>query len=313
VPNVRATEAELYEGLFARSVNCWPGPVLDLLAANQALSGLLPAGFYYKTFMWPKWATHERLIRRSSGLGTAPREPDADVYDKCNAHCDVLVVGGGPAGLMAALAAGRAGARVLLADSGSELGGVLLHGRELIDGGPALEWVAGAVAELQAMPEVRLLSRSTVYGYHDHNFLTIVQRLTDHLPVSERGGPRERLWRVRPRRVVLATGAIERPLVFADNDRPGIMLASAVSAFVQRYAVRPGERAVLFTNNDGAYRTALALADAGVPVQAVVELRPRTTGALPGMVRDRGIRILEGHAIVGVAAALLRPLLLRGR
>ena len=198
----------------------------------------------------------------------------------------MLVVGGGPAGLAAALAAGRTGARVILAEQAGEFGGSLLGANEAIDGALATAWVERTVAELKAMPEVRL-PRATAYGYHDHNFLTIAQRLTDHLPPAERSGPRERLWQVRAKRVVLATGAIERPLVFGDNDRPGVMLASAVSAYLNRWAVRPGSQAVVFTNNDGAYRTALDLHAAKVPVAAVVDLRPAARGALPEQVRAK--------------------------
>ena len=311
VPNARATELTLYDGLVANSVNAWPSVEFDLMAVAGLFARFMPAGFYYKTFMWPKsfWMKYERLIRKASGLGTVPTAPDPDHYDKMNAHCDVLVVGGGPAGLAAAWAAGKAGARVILADEQSELGGSLLSERDVaavpadpasdgsIDGAAPMAWVARIVANLKAMPEVRLLSRSTVFGYHDHNFLTIAERLTDHLPPAQRKGPRERVWRVRAKQVVLATGAIERPLVFANNDRPGMMLASAVSTFVNRYGVRPGSRAVVFTNNDSAYRTALRLANAGVSVAAVVDARPAPQGELPERVRMAGIEVI-GNAVV---------------
>lgn len=315
-PNARATEVELYEGLTARSVNCWPSVNHDLMAAAGALGPLIPAGFYYKTFMWPKrfWMRYERYIRRASGLGVAPELPDGDHYDKMNAHCDVLVVGGGPAGLAAALAAARSGARVMLADEQGELGGSLLHARpalgdthardtHTIDGLPPLAWVERAVAELEALPEVRLLRRSTVFGYHDHNFLTINQRLHDHLPTVERHGTRERIWRVRAKQVVLAAGAIERPLVFGNNDRPGVMLASAVAAYVNRFAVRPGSRAVVFTNNDSAYETALGLDAVGVAVAAIVDSRRTAAGVLPARARDAGIEIIDGAVVVNVRGA----------
>ena len=302
MPNARATEIALHDGLVATSVNCWPGPERDALGINQLVGRFLPAGFYYKTFMWPRssWMRYEHYIRKASGLGEAARAADPDTYEKINAHCDVLVSGAGPAGLAAALAAGRTGARVILAEQAGEPGGSLLDGRDSIDGAPAAAWVERTLAELHAMPELHILTATTVYGYHDHNFLTLAQRLTDHLPSAERSGPRERLWRVRAKEVVLATGAIERPLVFGDNDRPGVMLASAVSAYVNRWAVRPGNAAVVFTNNDGAYRTALDLHAAGVPV-AVVDLRPQTQGALPGKVRAAGIRVIEGAAVAAVA------------
>ncbi|HEX6633440.1 MAG TPA: sarcosine oxidase subunit alpha family protein [Usitatibacter sp.] len=300
VPNARATEVELYDGLVASSVNCWPGPELDLMAAARFFSRLMPAGFYYKTFMWPKglWMKYEHYIRKASGLGVSPQEPDPDSYDKMNAHCDVLVAGGGPAGLAAALAAGAAGARVILADEQAEFGGALLSVRETtIDGIPAAQWAEQAVKRLSSMPNVRLLARSTVFGYHDYNFLTIAQRRTDHLPLAERSGARERIWRVRAKQVVLATGAIERPLVFGDNDLPGVMLASAVSCFTNRHGVSLGRRAVVFTNNDGAYATALDLHAAGVHVAAVVDARREPDGALPRLVRDAGIEVIHSSVV----------------
>ncbi|MEE9162114.1 MAG: 2Fe-2S iron-sulfur cluster-binding protein, partial [Candidatus Neomarinimicrobiota bacterium] len=302
LPNQRATEVGLYEDLKAESVNCWPGVNRDIGAAIGLFARFLPPGFYYKTFMGPRWMwkRYEHFIRKAAGLGVSPKEPDPDSYDKMNAHCDVLVVGGGPAGLAAALEAGRLGARVILADEQAELGGSLLGSRELIDGAPAMEWAAAAVEKLASMDEVRLLSRSTVFGYYDHNFLTILERKTDHLAPSARTGPRERLWRVRAKQVVIAAGAIERPLVFPNNDRPGIMLASAASTYLNRYAVAPGSRALIFTNNDSAYRTALDLVDAGVSVTAVVDLRPEPGGPLSARVRQRGIEVIGGHAIVDV-------------
>jgi sarcosine oxidase, subunit alpha len=310
VPNARATEVELYDGLTATSVNCWPSVDRDLMAVTGMFGRLMPAGFYYKTFMWPKslWMKYEHYIREASGLGVAPALPDADRYDKMNAYCDVLVVGGGPAGLAAALAAGRSGARVMLVDEQNEFGGSLLHMRPpprdtaakdacTIDALSPLGWVERTTAELEALPEVRLLRRSTVFGYHDHNFLTINERLCDHLPPHQRDGTRERVWRVRAKQVVIATGAIERPLVFGNNDRPGIMLASALSAYLNRYAVRPGTRAVVFTNNDSAYQSALDLAAAGIPVAAVVDSRRSPRGALPARVRSAGIDVI-GNAVV---------------
>ena len=302
LPNARATEVELYEGLEANSVNCWPSLEFDALSITGLFSRMMPAGFYYKTFMWPKslWMKYEHLIRKASGLGVAPKLPDPDRYEKSFAHCDVLVVGAGSAGLAAALTAGRAGARVILADEQSELGGSLLHSRETIDQMPAADWAAKARRELEGMAEVKLLTRSTVFGYEDYNFLTIAQRLTDHLPQAQRRGARERLWRVRARQVVLATGALERPLVFANNDRPGVMLASAVSSYIHRYSVAPGSRAVVFSNNDSAYEAALAMMDAGIEVQAVVDCRPRPEGTLPQALHQRGVKIIAGSVVVDV-------------
>jgi len=298
-PNARATRVELFEGLAAASQNRWPSLRLDLLALSNLLGPLFPAGFYYKTFMWPpSWwqSVYERLIRRAAGLGKAPSDPDPDRYEQMHAHCDVLVVGGGPAGLMAALVAGRSGARVILADEQTELGGSLLA--ELTDH-PGAAWLGAVAAELEACAELRVLSRTTAFGYYDHNFLGLLERVSDHLqPGAAPHLPRQRLWKIRTRQVVLATGAIERPLVFAENDRPGIMLAGAVRAYINRYAVRPGRRAVVFTNNDGAYRTALDLVRAGAGV-TVVDLRARPEGSLPAEARAAGIRVLAGHAITG--------------
>ena len=302
IPNLRATEVELYDGLESRSVNCWPSVEHDIGAINSRLSRFLPPGFYYKAFMWPKgmWKTYEGFIRKAAGLGKSPLKPDPDYYDKMNAHCDVLVVGAGPAGLAAALEAGRTGARVILADDQSEFGGNLLGGKELIDDAPASEWVASAVEELSTMEEVRLLPRGTVFGYYDHNFLTILERRADHLPPAERRGPRERLWRVRAKEVVLAAGAIERPLVFPNNDRPGVMLASAISTYINRYGVKPGSRAVVFANNDTAYQTAIDMQEAEVTVRAVVDVRADSQGDLVSQVRERGIEVINGHVITDV-------------
>ncbi len=300
-PNVLATQLELFEGMAARSINCWPSVERDFGAAAGLVSRLLPAGFYYKTFMWPSgmWMGYEHFIRRAAGLGQAPREPDAERYVRRWEHVDVAVVGAGPAGLAAALAAGRAGARVLLCEQDREPGGALLSEAAEIDGRPALDWVAEAAAELDSMAEVTLLPRTTLFGYHDHNYLTAVERATDHLGADAPAHlPRERLWKVRARQVVLATGAIERPLVFADNDRPGIMLAGAARSYLKRFAARPGRMAVVFANNDGAYRAALELNAGGVAVTALVDPRPAPKGAWSEALEAGGVEHLAGHAVV---------------
>ena len=302
IPNVRATQQALYANLSATSTNGWPSVNTDLMGIlGKVGGGMMPPGFYYKTFMYPQnlWLTYEKYIRKAAGLGRAPKENDPDIYDYLNQHCDVLVVGAGPAGLAAALAAGRSGARVILADEQEELGGSLLSTREMLDDKPAAEWAAKAIAELQAMPEVTLLPRATVNGYHDHNFLTIHQRLTDHLgEVAPMGQPRQRLHRVRAGRVVLATGAHERPLVYANNDVPGNMLADAVSTYVRRYGVAPGQKLVLSTNNDYAYRVVLDWLDAGRQVVAVADARSNPRGSWVEEARRRGVRVLTGSAVV---------------
>ncbi len=306
-PNTRATQIEIHEGLVARSQNCWPSVRFDLGAWSSLLGFLFPAGFYYKTFMWPRgfWRRYEFFIRWMAGLGSAPTEPDPDVYEKLHAHCDVLVVGGGPAGLAAALAAGRTGARVILADEQNELGGSLLGTREEIDGKPALEWVAAAAAELGDLDQVRVLDRATVFGYYDHNFLAIAQRVTDHLgpAAAPTGAPRHRMWRVRAKEVVLATGAHERPLVFAGNDRPGVMLAGAARTYLNRYGVRAGRRAVVFTNNDGAYAAALELHASGVEVAAIVDVRADPKGPAVEAAGAAGLAVHAGHAVCATRGA----------
>jgi sarcosine oxidase subunit alpha len=306
-PNVKATVCELVEGLKAQSQNRWPALGFDVGALNSLVSKFLPSGFYYKTFMWPPstrgWLFWEKFIRKAAGLGKAPTGRDADRYDKSFAHCDVAVIGGGAAGLAAALAAGRAGKRVVLAELDHELGGWLLTQREaVIDGQPALDWVAKAAAELAGLPNVQVMTRAICFAYFDHNFLGLWQNLADHLAPAERpkDGPRHRLVKLRAKQVILATGAIERPLVFRDNDRPGVMLAGAAQAFVNRWAVKPGSKAVVVTNNDSAYGAALDLKAAGVEIAAVVDLRQNPDGALTDRAEAAGIRVLADHGVIAV-------------
>ena len=300
-PNLRATQIELYDGLTASGINAWPSASFDLGAWTGMLAPLFPAGFYYKTFLWPAsfWkALYEPAIRRMAGLGRAPDGPDPDRYDKMHVHCDVLVAGGGPSGIAAALAAGETGARVVLMDERPALGGALLGLGYGIDGRDGADWAADAHARLAAMPETRVLTRTTLFGYYDNNSLAALERRTDHLgPRAPAGIARQRLWHVKAHRVVLATGAHERPLVFADNDRPGIMLASAAQLYVNHYAALPGRRAVLFTNNDAAYEAARDLARAGVAIAAVVDCRPAPTAPLTDALREAGAA-LYAHAVV---------------
>jgi len=320
VPNARMTEVSLVEGLVANSIHASPSVDFDLKAVNGWFSRLIPAGFYYKTFMASQAAWHffEKHIRASSGLGSSPTVPDPDHYQKSFAHCDVLVVGGGIAGLTAALAAGRSGARVILCDEQAELGGWLLSSDEKVDGMPAAQWADQARQELVLMPEVRVLPRTTAFGYHDHNLVTLVERRGDHQPAAEAPIFRERLWKVRAKQVVLATGAHERPLVFSNNDLPGIMLASAVSTYVRRYAVLPGRKAVVFTNNDSGYDAALALQGAGASV-VVVDARAVPEGSLSQRAKSKGIQILPGQAITEarggkrVSGVVVQPLDSQGR
>jgi sarcosine oxidase subunit alpha len=291
-PNVRATQAELYQGLIAESQNCWPSVNFDAGAVNDFISPVFPAGFYYEYF-----------IRRMAGLGRAPMSPDPDYYDKTHAHCDVLVVGAGPAGLAAALAAARTSARVILVDEQLEPGGYLLGRNVAINDRPAMEWVENTVAELEAMVEVRVLTRTTALAYFDHNYVTLLERVRDHLGSEANGDcPRQRLWKVRAKQVVLAAGSHERPLVFRNNDRPGVMLASAAQAYVNRFAVRPGREAVVFTNNDSAYPAASDLVKGGIQC-TIVDARPEPPEELRTAVRKQNIEVLPGHGVISAAGS----------
>ncbi len=301
-PNLRATQVEIYEGLTTRSQNRWPSLSFDLGAAAGRFSGVMPAGFYYKTFMWPPggWRFYEWFIRRAAGLGKGSRQRDPDCYAHKYAHYDVVVVGAGPSGLAAALVSGRAGARVLLVEDAAELGGsVLTMGPASSAREPAEQWYGAAIAELDGLTNVTVLTRTTAFGYYDHNSLTLAERVTDHVAEPEPHRPRHRLWYVRAKAVVLATGSLERPLVFGGNDRPGVMLASAARRFLNQYAVRVGERAICFTNNDTVYPLVLELVSAGTKVAAVVDGRPEGPAAhWAHALREARVEILAGYAVV---------------
>ena len=277
-PNLRATQVELHDGLVAASQNRFPSLAFDTGSLAGVFAPLLAAGFYYKTFMAPGRAWHriyEPLIRGAAGLGRVPALPDLDIYTQRYAHCDVLVVGAGAAGLAAALAASADGAaRVMLVDEQSECGGGLLaEATARLDGAPAADWLAAALATLRARANVQILTRTTAFGYFAQNFLGLCELLTDHLGAKPPGLARERLWKLRAGKVILATGATERPLVFAGNDRPGVMLAGAARAYCTRWAVQPGTRALVFTADDSGYAAARDLAAAGVRIAAVADLR----------------------------------------
>ncbi|MCO5064951.1 MAG: sarcosine oxidase subunit alpha [Rhizobiaceae bacterium] len=301
-PNIRATVQELYDGLTANSQNRWPSLAFDVGAVNDLASPFFSAGFYYKTFMWPKaaWKSiYEPNIRSAAGLGIAPDQPDPDHYSSRYAHCDVLVVGGGAAGLAAALAAAQAGVRVVLCDERAAFGGALHFekGAE-IEGQDGWSWAQATIAALAAMPNVRLLTRTTAFGYYAQNFVALAERVTEHLANPDHATPCERLWQVRARRVVLATGAIERHMVFADNDRPGIMLASAARTYLNHYGVAVGRNVAVYTSNDSAYRAAIDLKKAGVGIAAIVDLRDSPGGETVEEARALGIDVLPGRAVV---------------
>ncbi|MEO3430394.1 sarcosine oxidase subunit alpha family protein [Pelagibius sp. CAU 1746] len=289
-PNTRATVIELYDGLEATSQNRWPSLAFDVMAMNQLAGPILSAGFYYKTFMGPTakaWMLYEHFIRKAAGLGAGTKLPDPDRYEEMNAFCDVLVVGAGPAGLMAATAAASSGARVILADEQVSLGGNLRGSASAQD----------SLAELAALDNVTLLPRTTVYGYYDDNTLGAVERVADHVAAPAEGQPRERHWTIRARQVVLATGAIERPIVFGDNDKPGVMLADAGRLYIERHGVAPGRRVALFANNDGAYRSVAALATAGVAVSAIVDARREIGAEAQAIAVESGAELLLGQAV----------------
>ncbi|MDB5480893.1 MAG: sarcosine oxidase subunit alpha family protein [Caulobacteraceae bacterium] len=300
-PNSRATTTTLYEGLQATSQNRWPSLGLDLMAVNQLAAPLFVAGFYYKTFMWPTklWeALYEPLIRRAAGLGRLSMEPDPDQYDRNHAFCDLLVIGAGAAGLSAALAAARAGLRVIVADEDGRLGGRLLAERHEVDGRPAADWAHEVVDELASLG-VRSLARTTVFGVYDDREYGAIERVTDHLSAPAPGQPRQRLWKIVARRAVLASGAIERPLVFGGNDRPGVMMAAAVSTYLNRFAAAPGRRAVVFTTTDSGWATAEDLLASGVGLAAVVDARDVAPVAAE-RVRAAGVEILLGASVTAV-------------
>ena len=299
-PNSRATTIELYDGLVASSQNRWPSLTFDVMSINNLFSPLLSAGFYYKTFMWPAsfWTNvYEHVIRRAAGLGTAPTEPDPDFYEQCHEHCDVLVVGAGPAGLSAALAAARADARVILVDEHPRVGGSLNDENVSINGKPGSDWAIEVYEMLREMENVHVFTRTTLFGYYDHNVVAAIEKVSDHMPVPHKGHPRQRMWNFYPGRVVLATGATERPLVFGNNDKPGVMLASAARAYVNRYGVKPGRRAVVTTNNNDAYRTAIDLHHAGVSVAAVIDSRRYPDAPLAAELEKLSIRLLTGSTV----------------
>ncbi|MBW4707751.1 sarcosine oxidase subunit alpha family protein [Roseobacter sp. YSTF-M11] len=276
-PNVRATVQEIHSGLDVRSQNAWPSLKTDVMSLNDLAWPFLGAGFYYKTFMWPKafWEKlYEPVIRRAAGLGALSGRHNRDKYERAYAFCDLLIIGAGPAGLMAALVAGRAGVDVLVVDEDRVMGGRLNAETYVIDAEPGSAWAAAVVAELQGMANVRLMTRTTVTGAYDQGTYAALERVSSHLPERADGAPLETFWRIVARRAILASGALERPVAFADNDRPGIMMAGAVRAYLNRWGVAPGQRVAVFGNNDDAHRTATDLVEAGVEVAGLIDSRP---------------------------------------
>lgn len=301
-PNVRATVQEVFDGAKINSQNRWPSLAFDVGGFNNLLSPFFAAGFYYKTFMWPRAAwekVYEPFIRRAAGLGVAPTEDDPDHYANRYAYCDVLIVGAGVAGLSAALAAAATGARVIVCDEQPEVGGALHFDTSVtVDGMDGYAWAQATAARLAAMENVTLLTRTTAFGYYNHNFVGLAERVTDHLARPDKKLPRERLWQVRAKRVVLATGAIERHMVFANNDRPGIMLASAARTFLNHFGVAVGKKVGVYTASDSAYEAAFDLKRAGVHIAAIVDTRTKPGDAVLNEARSHGIEVLTGHSVL---------------
>ena len=299
-PNVSATEIELFEGLEATSVNCWPSVNFDIGAINNILNRFLPAGFYYKTFMWPKnfwFKFYEPFIRKSAGFGVASTKPDKDRYEHKYEYCDLLVAGSGPSGLASAYAAAKNGASVLLAEDKSRFGGTLLRDEVNIGNQSGKEWVENMITELKGMPNVKVKNRTQVFGYYDHNMLVMFERINDHLAKPKKYSPRQRLWYIRAKEVVISTGSLERPIVFGNNDTPGVVLSTAAKEYLKVYGVLVGKKPLIFTNNDSAYETAIEFKKNGIdPV--VLDTRSEPNSEIISEAKNLNINIKFSYVVV---------------
>ena len=299
-PNCRATEQELFEGLEAKSVNCWPSVKFDIGAINNFLNRFLPAGFYYKTFMWPKsfwYRIYEPFIRRAAGFGVASTNHDKERYEHKYEHCDLLVAGSGPSGLASAYAAAKNGANVILAEDKPRFGGSLLTNEANIGNQSGKDWAEKIIAELEEMPNVILKKRSEVFGYYDHNMLVMSERVSDHLPKSEKYTPKQRLWYIRAKEVVISSGSIERPIVFGNNDTPGVVLSSAAREYLKVYGALVGKKPLIFTNNDSAYETAIEFKKNGIN-PLVLDSRKNPDSEIITEAKSLGIDIKFSYVVV---------------
>jgi sarcosine oxidase subunit alpha len=303
-PNVRATEVEIYDGLEATSQNCWPSVKFDIGGINNLLSPFLPAGFYYKTFMWPAsfWEKYEYFIRHSAGLGKSPTKPDTDIYDHRYVHCDVLVIGAGISGIMAAKTAAKNNFKTLLIDEKTNIGGTTIYQKSdkfKIDEKISADWLNNEIEDLKKLDNLEIKTRTSVAAYHGYNFLLARENLTDHLNKFDKQNKiRQRLLKIRAKKVIVATGSLERPLVFNNNDRPGIMLSSAIKKYADYYGVICGKKNIFFTNNDSAYETAISLSKKGVKVLAIIDIRENSNSSIVKEAQDLNIKIYWSHTIV---------------
>ena len=305
-PNANATEVELVEGLIARSQNCWPSVSFDFGAINNLLNKFFPAGFYYKTFMWPKsfwYKIYEPIIRKAAGLGIAPLKPDPDKYEHKYEYCDVLVAGSGPSGLSSALSAAKNGARVILAEDKVRFGGSLLTDEVTIGNKKGKEWADEIISQLKSMPNVIVKNRSQVFGYYDHNMMVMCERTKDHIENPSEFTPRQKLWYIRAKEVIISTGSIERPLTFGNNDRPGIILASAAKEYMKVYGVLVGKKPIIFTNNDSAYDTAIDFKKNGIdPI--IIDTRDDSQSSVANEAKSLNISIKFSHGVVNTKGYL---------
>ena len=299
-PNVRATEQELFEGLEAKSVNCWPSVNFDIGAINNFFNKFIPAGFYYKTFMWPKsfwYKVYEPFIRKTAGFGVASIKHDKERYEHKYEYCDLLITGSGPSGLASAYAAAKNGARVILAEDKPRFGGSLLTSDVTIGNQSGEKWAKNIITELKEMPNVVLKNRAQVFGYYDHNMLVMSERINDHLPKSKKYSPKQRLWYIRAKEVVISSGSIERPLVFGNNDTPGVVLSSAAKEYLKVYGVLVGKKPLIFTNNDSAYETAIEFKKNGIDPM-VLDTRVNPSSEIIDEAKNLNINIKFSYVVI---------------